>query len=435
MSNLLKAAIADAKAVRATALANAKAALEEAFQPKMQEMLARKLRQEMEDEEESVMDDQPMGDQPMGDQPMDVQPEDDVMPSIEDEMSVEEPAPVMEPEASEDEVEEHRLPLGYGHPDSVHQADELTEEESYALDHGPKGHDTEDAHDGDPAPKTYHKDNGGTPGEPVEKTDSMNYISREVAPIQKDPQGGDVTKTYHKDNGGTPELKEDEDYEIDDQTLDEILKELEDEVNGEVEEVKVASSAETADQTVHGIEAEVGPTGYDAVNEEDEELDLSELMESDEEESHEEKEEKHDDEVMQENVSLKAELEEYRNAVKYLRDRINEVNLLNAKLLYTNKLFKSNALTNEQKIRVIESFDRTKSVREAKLVYATLSESLSVGANAKKPIVAEKRRSTVKSITEGLASKSVASTKPTKPVVLTEGSEMANRFKKLAGIK
>jgi hypothetical protein len=423
MSNLLKAAIADAKAVRATALANAKAALEEAFQPKMQEMLARKLRQEMEDEEEVVMD---------------VQPEDDVMPSIEDEMSVEEPAPVMEPEASEDEVEEHRLPLGYGHPDSVHQADELTEEESYALDHAPKGHDTEDAHDGDPAPKTYHKDNGGTPGEPVEKTDSMNYISREVAPIEKDPQGGEVTKTYHKDNGGTPDLKEDEDYEIDDQTLDEILKELEDEVNGEVEEVNIASSAHTADQTVHGVDPDY-TTGYETVaEEEDEELDLAGLMEDDDEESNKEEkheEEKHDEEVMQENVSLKAELEEYRNAVKYLRDRINEVNLLNAKLLYTNKLFKSKALTNEQKIRVIESFDRTKSVREAKLVYATLSESLSVGANAKKPIVAEKRRSTVKSITEGLASKSVASTKPTKPVVLTEGSEMANRFKKLAGIK
>jgi hypothetical protein len=376
MSNLLKAAIADAKAVRATALANAKAALEEAFQPKMQEMLARKLRQEMEDEEEVVMD---------------VQPEDDVMPSIEDEMSVEDPAPVMEPEASEDEVEEHRLPLGYGHPDSVHQADELTEEESYALDHAPKGHDTEDAHNGDPAPKTYHKDNGGTPA-----------------------------------------LKEDDEYDIDDQTLDEILKELEDEVNGEeVEEVNIASSAETSDQTVHGVDPDY-TTGYETVAEEaDEELDLSELMEDEEPAA----EKKHDDEVVQENVSLKAELEEYRNAVKYLRDRINEVNLLNAKLLYTNKLFKSKALTNEQKIRVIESFDRTKSVREAKLVYATLSESLSVGANAKKPIVAEKRRSTVKSITEGLASKPVASTKPTKPVVLTEGSEMANRFKKLAGIK
>jgi hypothetical protein len=421
MSNLLKAAIADAKAVRATALANAKAALEEAFQPKMQEMLARKLRQEMEDEVE-----------------MDVQPEDDVMPSVEDdfavedEVAVEEPAPVMEPEG--DEVEEHRLPLGYGHPDSVHQADELTEEESYALDTAPTGHKTDDAHSGDPAPKTYHKDNGGTPGEPSGKVASKTYISREVASIASDPQGGDVTKTYHKDNGGTPELKEEEDIEIDDQTLDEILKELEDEVNGEVEEVQVASSAETSDQNVRGVEPNTGLTGYDAVNEEDEELDLSELMEDDEEESH--TEEKHDDEVMQENISLKAELEEYRNAVKYLRDRINEVNLLNAKLLYTNKLFKSNVLTNEQKIRVIESFDRTKSVREAKLVYATLSESLNVGAKANKPLIASsKNRTTVKSITEGLASKPVASTKPTKPVVLTEGAEMANRFKKLAGIK
>jgi hypothetical protein len=49
MSNLLKEAIADTKAVRATALANAKAALEEAFQPKLEAMLAEKLKNEIAD--------------------------------------------------------------------------------------------------------------------------------------------------------------------------------------------------------------------------------------------------------------------------------------------------------------------------------------------------------------------------------------------------
>ena len=132
---------------------------------------------------------------------------------------------------------------------------------------------------------------------------------------------------------------------------------------------------------------------------------------------------------------MKKELAEYRSAVTYLRDRINEVNLLNAKLLYTNKLFKAASLNNEQKLKVIESFDLTKSVREAKLVYATLAESFSFGA--KKEVVPAKKQvsSTVKTITEGLASKPVASTKPTKPAVITEGAEMANRFKKLAGIR
>jgi hypothetical protein len=98
-------------------------------------------------------------------------------------------------------------------------------------------------------------------------------------------------------------------------------------------------------------------------------------------------------------------------------------------------LFKAASLNNEQKLKVIESFDLTKSVREAKLVYATLAESFSFGA--KKEVVPAKKpaSTTVKTITEGLASKSVASTKPTKPAVIAEGADMANRFKKLAGIR
>jgi hypothetical protein len=104
-------------------------------------------------------------------------------------------------------------------------------------------------------------------------------------------------------------------------------------------------------------------------------------------------------------------------------------------LLYTNKLFKQTNLTNEQKLKVIESFDLTKSVREAKLVYATLAESLN--NSGKKAVEPAKKQvsATVKTITEGLASKPVASTKPTKPAVISEGADMANRFKKLAGIR
>ena len=54
MSDLLKEAIADAKAVRATALANAKAALEESFKPTLEAMLAEKLKSEIGMEDEAV---------------------------------------------------------------------------------------------------------------------------------------------------------------------------------------------------------------------------------------------------------------------------------------------------------------------------------------------------------------------------------------------
>jgi hypothetical protein len=224
----------------------------------------------------------------------------------------------------------------------------------------------------------------------------------------------------------TPSLKENE--EVDEASLDEILKELEDGLNEVgMEELAAAPAAEEV--------AEAAPVG-------DEEINLDELLsESDDDDADDKEEDKDEDDdkpaFLKENISLKKELAEYRSAVVYLRDRINEVNLLNAKLLYTNKLFKQASLNNEQKLKVIESFDLTKSVREAKLVYATLAESFSFGGKKTTEAAPAKKQvsGTVKTITEGLASKPVASTKPTKAAVLTEGADMANRFKKLAGIR
>jgi hypothetical protein len=102
---------------------------------------------------------------------------------------------------------------------------------------------------------------------------------------------------------------------------------------------------------------------------------------------------------------------------------LNEVNLLNAKLLFTNKLFRSTGLTNEQKMKVVETFDRAANLREVKLVYSTLAESFS-----------SKQNKTEIKETKGSASKVVASTKSKKSEVISEGHELRDRFKKLAGI-
>jgi len=120
------------------------------------------------------------------------------------------------------------------------------------------------------------------------------------------------------------------------------------------------------------------------------------------------------------------ELEEAYKVIRSLKGTINEVNLLNAKLLYTNKLFSNYEMTNEQKMKVIETLDRTNSVREVKLVFATLAESIKFGTPSKK------RKS---KITEGFASKVVASTAPKKQVINEDVNSMAERFKKLANIK
>ena len=443
MSDLLKNAIADAKAVRATALANAKAALEEAFAPKLQSMLSEKLKADLGEEEVPAAPAAPVEMEPVGLDGEAPAPEAEApAPAPEAHADAAQDAAMMgqapEPAMEEETMEEYQT-LGSGNPDPVEKTHGLEEGEKASPDYKKttKGHKTDNK-----GQEMVDATKLSTAGEPkAAKADaaaSSDYKKTTAGHNTEDPQGAsnELSKGQKKNDAGTSALKEGDD-QIDDASLEEILKELEASVN----EV--------------GME-EVAPEA--AHSEMDEEINLDELLSEETEEKEEveegklpkgladyqakkagkskedDEEEKEDEkETVKENLSLKKELAEYRSAVKYLRDQINEVNLLNAKLLYTNKLFKQANLNNEQKLKVIESFDLTKSVREAKIVYATLAESFNFGA--KKAAGPVKASTTIKTITEGLASKAVASTKPTKPTVLVEGAEMANRFKKLAGIR
>ena len=87
-------------------------------------------------------------------------------------------------------------------------------------------------------------------------------------------------------------------------------------------------------------------------------------------------------------------------------------------------MFKEYALDNNQKLKVVETFDRAQSVREIKLVYSTLAEQFGDNGSI-----------TRKSINES-ASTAVSSTKPSKESrkVITEEENVANRFRKLAGL-
>jgi|ADurb_Total_1113_FD_contig_101_371040_length_3371_multi_3_in_0_out_0_1 hypothetical protein len=134
--------------------------------------------------------------------------------------------------------------------------------------------------------------------------------------------------------------------------------------------------------------------------------------------------------TISENLYLKQQLSEAENVIRYVKGQLNEVNLLNAKLLYTNKLYKQYNMNNEQKMRIIEMFDLAKNIREVKLTYANITEALNFGGKEVKKKV--NTASSVQSITEGLASGVVASTKP--KAIITEG-KFASRMKQLAGIR
>jgi hypothetical protein len=155
----------------------------------------------------------------------------------------------------------------------------------------------------------------------------------------------------------------------------------------------------------------------------DEDISLDEIiaaLKEEEGDKEEVKEEEDKDKDMKEEEDKK-DLEEAYNVIKFLKSKINEVNLLNAKLLFSNKLFRNYPLSENQKLKVIENFDRASNLREVKLIYSTLCESFT-GSKTKR------------SIKESYASKPSKSTAPKKEI-LSEGNTLAARWKKLANLK
>jgi hypothetical protein len=194
----------------------------------------------------------------------------------------------------------------------------------------------------------------------------------------------------------------------DDLDLEEIIRELEEGMHDEEEMEDSVTMEEAADEMHDDEESE----NIDAI--------IEAILREEADEMEDEMEEGVDSEL----EATKEELEEAYKTVKKLTTIINEVNLLNAKLLYTNKLFRNFELTEGQKMKVIENFDRAGNTREVKLVFSTLAESFQ-RPSVKKRVVKE-----------SYASKPVATTAPSKATtqILSEGFELADRWKKLAGL-
>ena len=118
---------------------------------------------------------------------------------------------------------------------------------------------------------------------------------------------------------------------------------------------------------------------------------------------------------------VKKDLQEAHKAIKAMKHELNEVNLLNAKLLYVNKIFKSKSLNESQKVKVLNAFDRATSVKEVENTYKTLQETVSV----------ETKKSSLKE-SVGFASKAMGNA-PARPIV--EADAFVTRWQQLAGIK
>jgi len=401
-SKLLKEAIADAKAVKETALANAKLALEEAFTPRLQSMLSQKMRAEAEAED------------------MDAEKVDEELSSDGIGSKVEAgyaETPGANPTLDADTDLSVGVTKDGGKPeqagtDYTKVADINEEEENpFADQEGDKDAEIaelkarlaelegEDSEEENPFAQTEGDDEMGM--------DDMGIDSDEI---------------------GMDDMEDDSE---DDNTLEAIIRELEAAMDGEeegseeeapAEENPFAANENLADGSEAGTDKGETPkvvVTNEGEEEDSETIDLEEIlreMESD----------MKGDDAEEKDSATAQDLQEAYKTIKSLQRTINEVNLLNAKLLFANKLFRAHNMTNEQKVKVIETLDRTKSVREVKLVFSTLAENFKYTSSNK---IAKK------SITEGIASKVVSSTKPSAPKqVISESAQLSDRFKKLAGI-
>lgn len=304
---LLTSAIAEAKQVKKTAMANAKLALEETFQPTFQRMISAKLQEE--DEEE------------MDDFDIDVEPEVEAEPQVGFGGGEEEPEPEEEPAVEEDLELEALIRELEGSPEEE-MPDEMTEEDEFAM--------------GD---------------------DSME----EDCDTDEEMTENDLLELLMKEMDGEDETLEEENCED--------------------------GSAFTETPPNPQMNSEVRR-------------------------------------LRNENKKLVKEKNDAYRAITILKSAINETNLLNAKLMYVTKTLRQYPLNENQQSRVMDSFDRAKTVREVKLVYTTIVESFN-----KKP-------QTKKKMVEGSASKPTKAINPTKSNASTLNESLTvNRFQELAGIR
>lgn len=361
-SDLLKEAIADAKAVKETALANAKIALQEAFAPRLERMLSTKLTNEIEGEEDMDM----AGGEAAGED-MNAAAAAGTLPGGNDvgDLSID-----VDGDGEFDEFNIYSQGGGEV-ANTAEDAPEMSDEEMTAEYN--EGMDDDDLNiesiirelEGD-----LESDEMAMEGYDDEEEDEMAM-----------PMAGYKKLNSSKIGKGSRKLTKDDMMMMGDDDDDEMPTDSIDEI-------------------------------IEAILREEEEDDM--MMSKEEDPM----------EAMEMELDAKEDqLKEAYRTVKHLQTVINEVNLLNAKLLYTNKLFRNFELSEAQKMKVIENFDRAGNTREAKLVFATLAESF-------------KRPTKKRVVKESYASRAIPTTAPRAETtqVLSEGFELANRWKKLAGL-
>ena len=356
--DILKEAIADAKAVKETAIANAKIALEEAFTPFLQTTLATRLAEmdmeEMKDEDDEIKEDY-----------MDENMYEEDKNPMNDEIDLEEL--LRELGEMEEVINDPKGPGAHGNiaPSSISDTDlmeaEGEMEEEFDI-------------------------------ESMSEEDLKSFIEDVISDMVKD---GELEAGHE---GMEDEEDEESEEEVD---LDELLREMDDELQKDLKPdayYEKHDAGDKASKFTRGL-----PKFKDSQNDAYYEI----------------------DKIKKEKNEMKEELDEAYKALNKIKSELNEINLLNSKLLYSNKVFKAKNLTESQKVKVLSAFDKATSKKEAQLVYETVMENLNAQTTTKRPMNESVR---------GMASRVIAGAQNTKQPIIEVNSAF-ERMQKLAGIR
>jgi len=426
--DILKEAIADAKAVREVALANAKAALEEAFTPKLQSMLSAKLSEDLNeeyDEDEKV-------DEMYYDEDEDM----DETLNIDETEEVEETADLDEEIDLEEILNELELEEGEVSEETV---DEAKDED---LDEAKKDDDKDDMKEAtDEDLNEADEDIDEAVGYPNHRADQVQKVKADATDVNQGLNEGeefDLDALLEEINNldekeDKDDVKESEDITENGDDDDDYWKKVSS-GGGGYGHFEEGEDTNEVVGTVAGVGALIAAAGG---------ISAIEAAAEDPEFANKYPKVAKALAMMQklgagagaarrmEEEAKDKELEETKAALEAVQTELNEVNLLNSKLLYVNRIFKANTLDEAQKLRVVETLDNATNVKEAKLIYETIKDTFNV-AKSKKESFKNKTKSLKEGI--GMASKAAGTSTAPKKEVISESSNMVNRFQKLANI-
>jgi len=355
-NDLLKEAIADAKAVKETAIANAKLALEEAFTPHLKSMLSAKLEEMDKDEVEETE-----------------------IQEVEADL-----------EEAYDDVKEEKEELDEINLDELLAELELDENaRTDAEEEGYKDGIKDEKEDLKEDERTDAEEEGYLDGEKDEKEDTEDGL-------------------------------EDEEIDLEDMSEDDLKGFIEDVIKDLVTDGTIEAGEDFEEEDVEDV---VDVDDVEDIEDVDVDIEIDEAKVEDLDEMSKKEKAEGDDRKKDDKIEAETEKMKFKEAIEEieaLKVELQEVNLLNAKLLYTNKVFKSKNLSEDKKVKVLKAFDKASTVKEAKVIFETLNE----GLVSKTEAIARPR---------GSASKATGTiTKAKKPII--ESNDVYNRMRKLAGL-